>query len=60
MQHAPSAVVLPMLTIVPLIYSVPVALITAELATSWPVDGGVTASISMAAGPVFGGHNACV
>jgi len=42
------------LLIVPLIWSVPIALMTAELATTWPAMGGKIAWVTRAMGPTAG------
>ena len=42
----------------PLVFSLPIALVTAELATAFPSEGGQVAWVEQALGPVVGGHNA--
>ena len=39
-------------------YGIPLALITAELGTGWPVAGGMAQRVEIALGEVFGAHNA--
>lgn len=57
LQCAPPAMVFLGLFITPIIYSVPIALMTAELATALPKDGGLVAWVTEACGPTVGGHN---
>eukprot|EP00047_Mylnosiga_fluctuans_P008401 m.7106 g.7106 ORF g.7106 m.7106 type:complete len:548 (+) comp2165_c0_seq2:144-1787(+) len=54
---APPATVFLGLIITPVIYSVPIALMTAELATALPLDGGLVAWVAEACGPTIGAHN---
>lgn len=46
------------ITVVGLSYGIPLALITAELGTGWPLAGGMAAWVEVACGPVVGAHNA--
>lgn len=41
----------------PLLYSLPTALISAELATNYPETGGQCVYVSLACGPLVGAHN---
>ena len=41
----------------PLLYSLPTALISAELATNYPETGGQCVYVSLACGPLRGAHN---
>ena len=41
----------------PLLYSLPTALISAELATNYPETGGQCVYVTLACGPVIGAHN---
>jgi hypothetical protein len=54
---APPAYAFLGLLITPIIYSVPIALMTAELATALPRDGGLAAWVTEACGTTIGGHN---
>ena len=54
---APPATVFLGLFITPIVYSIPVALMTAELATAMPREGGLVAWVTEACGPTIGGHN---
>ena len=55
---APPLVVFLFTALVPLVFSLPIALVTAELATAFPSEGGQVAWVEQALGPVVGGHNA--
>jgi len=55
---APSYYVFVGLIIVPLVYSLPIALITAELSTAMPADGGFGHWVRKACGARIGMHNA--
>mmetsp|Transcript_13393 Transcript_13393/g.34126 ORF Transcript_13393/g.34126 Transcript_13393/m.34126 type:complete len:663 (-) Transcript_13393:76-2064(-) len=54
---APGAYVLTMVVVMPLVFSLPIALITAELASRFPVDGGQCVYVQRACGDAVGGHN---
>eukprot|EP00038_Savillea_parva_P006545 m.164405 g.164405 ORF g.164405 m.164405 type:complete len:559 (-) comp12421_c0_seq1:2029-3705(-) len=43
--------------VMPLLYSLPTALISAELATNYPETGGQCVYVSLACGPLVGAHN---
>ena len=58
LQAAPPAHVFTGLLIVPLVYSLPIALITAELSSALPQDGGFVVWVSRACGSAIGSHNA--
>ena len=58
LQAAPPLYVFVGLLTVPLLYSLPIALITAELSTAMPEDGGFVVWVSRACGPALGAHNA--
>jgi len=47
-----------MLTIAPFVYSLPIALIVAELSTAFPEDGGYVVWVQEACGKFIGGHHA--
>jgi len=55
---APPGLLLFGISIVGLCYGIPLALITAELGTGWPVAGGMAQWVEIACGPVLGAHNA--
>ena len=55
---APPLVVVAFTVLMPLLFSLPSALMTAELATAFPSDGGQVAWVEMAFGSALGGHNA--
>eukprot|EP00048_Salpingoeca_helianthica_P000768 m.43866 g.43866 ORF g.43866 m.43866 type:complete len:541 (+) comp10840_c0_seq2:235-1857(+) len=57
LQCAPPATVFLGLFLTPIVYSIPVALMTAELATAMPRDGGLVAWVTEACGTTIGGHN---
>lgn len=58
LKAAPAAYVFAGLLLAPLIYAIPISLITAELATSMPRDGGMVAWTHAACGHILGAHNA--
>lgn len=58
LKAAPAAYVFLGLLLVPIIYAIPISLITAELATSMPHDGGMVAWTHAACGSLIGAHNA--
>jgi len=53
----PPAVVLACTLLLPLLFSLPVALITAELAIAFPADGGQAVWVEQALGGTIGAHN---
>jgi hypothetical protein len=55
---APPGELLAGLVVLGLSYGIPLALITAELGTGWPVAGGMAQWVEIALGEVFGAHNA--
>ena len=55
---APPLIVVAFTVLMPLLFSLPSALMTAELATAFPSDGGQVAWVEMAFGASLGGHNA--
>ncbi|KAL1496492.1 hypothetical protein AB1Y20_016446 [Prymnesium parvum] len=55
---APPLVVVSFTALMPLLFSLPSALMTAELATAFPTDGGQVAWVELAFGPSLGAHNA--
>jgi amino acid transporter len=55
---APPGVLLLGISAVGLCYGIPLALITAELGTGWPVAGGMAQWVEIACGEVVGAHNA--
>jgi len=55
---APPSIVLLFTLVIPLIFSLPSALFTAELATAFPSDGGQAVWVDLALGPAISGHNA--
>ena len=57
LQSAAPAIVFLGLIITPIVYSIPIALMTAELATALPKDGGLVAWVTEACGSTVGGHN---
>jgi len=57
LNAAPPLYVFISLLAVPLIYSLPIALITAELSTAIPEDGGLVVWVQEACGPIIGPHN---
>ena len=57
-QLAPSGVVFSSLLVITLVYSLPIALINAELSVAIPEDGGLVVWTERAFGTVIGGHNA--
>jgi amino acid transporter len=57
-QLAPSAIVFSSLLVITLVYSLPIALINAELSVAIPEDGGLVVWTQVAFGTVVGGHNA--
>lgn len=57
MLKAEARHVLPLLVLMPMLYSFPIMLVTAELATSMPFEGGSVAWIQEACGRVIGKHN---
>jgi len=58
MQAAPPALVFALLFLAPLFFALPICLITAEMSTAFPVNGGYVVWVSQAVGPWLGGHNA--
>ena len=58
LMAAPPAYVFVMLGIVPFVYSLPIALIVAELSTAFPEDGGYVVWVRDACGHVVGSHHA--
>lgn len=54
---APGLYVLLLVVAMPLVFSLPIALITAELASAFPVDGGQCVYVQRACGDAVGGHN---
>lgn len=57
MGAGPGLYVLMLLVLTPLFFSLPIALITAELATVYPIDGGQCVYVQRACGDAVGGHN---
>lgn len=55
---APPAYILLFALVTPLVFSLPVALMTAELSTAFPADGGQVAWVADACGRAVGAHNA--
>ena len=55
---APPAYIILFSLATPLLFSLPTALMTAELATAFPADGGQVVWVTHALGPSVGGHNA--
>ena len=53
----PSVVVLGVCLLAPLFYSLPTALISAELATNYPETGGQCVYVTLACGSMLGAHN---
>lgn len=58
LMAGPPLYVFVMLGIVPFIYSLPIALIVAELSTAFPEDGGYVVWVQEACGQVVGSHHA--
>ena len=58
LMAAPPAYVFVMLGIVPFVYSLPIALIVAELSTAFPEDGGYVVWVRDACGHAVGSHHA--
>ena len=58
LMAAPPAYVFVMLGIVPFVYSLPIALIVAELSTAFPEDGGYVVWVRDACGQIIGSHHA--
>jgi amino acid transporter len=58
LMAAPPAYVFVMLGIVPFVYSLPIALIVAELSTAFPEDGGYVVWVRDACGQAIGSHHA--
>ena len=58
LMAAPPAHVFVMLGIVPFVYSLPIALIVAELSTAFPEDGGYVVWVRDACGHAVGSHHA--
>lgn len=54
---APPVYVFTLLAIVPFVYSLPIALIVAELSTAWPEDGGYVVWVQAACGRLVGAHH---
>eukprot|EP00049_Salpingoeca_infusionum_P006622 m.109287 g.109287 ORF g.109287 m.109287 type:complete len:567 (-) comp13372_c0_seq3:334-2034(-) len=57
-ESGPPAYVLLLLIIAPLVYSLPLALMTGELGCLMPEEGGITLWIQEACGPLLGAYNA--
>lgn len=57
LEAAPPGYVFLMLILTPVFYATPVALITGELATALPYDGGLVAWVYETCGPIYGAHN---
>ena len=55
---APPAYILLFALVTPLVFSLPIALMTAELSTAFPADGGQVAWVADACGRAVGAHNA--
>ena len=58
LMAAPPMYVFVLLTLVPFVYSLPIALIVAELSTAFPEDGGYVVWVREACGQVIGSHHA--
>ena len=58
LMAAPPLYVFLMLLIVPFVYSLPIALIVAELSTAFPEDGGYVVWVREACGGIVGSHHA--
>lgn len=58
LMAGPPLYVFVMLSIVPFVYSLPIALIVAELSTAFPEDGGYVVWVREACGKVVGSHHA--
>lgn len=58
LSAAPPAYLFVMLLFVPFVYSLPIALIVAELSTAWPEDGGYVVWVGQACGRLVGLHHA--
>lgn len=58
LMAGPPLYVFIMLGIVPFVYSLPIALIVAELSTAFPEDGGYVVWVREACGQVLGSHHA--
>eukprot|EP00325_Prymnesiales_sp_UTEX-LB-985_P000364 CAMPEP_0174705024 /NCGR_PEP_ID=MMETSP1094-20130205/8398_1 /TAXON_ID=156173 /ORGANISM="Chrysochromulina brevifilum, Strain UTEX LB 985" /LENGTH=515 /DNA_ID=CAMNT_0015903139 /DNA_START=110 /DNA_END=1654 /DNA_ORIENTATION=+ len=58
LMAGPPLYVFIMLGIVPFVYSLPIALIVAELSTAFPEDGGYVVWVQEACGKVIGSHHA--
>lgn len=58
MKSAPSLYVLVVCLVMPFLYSLPTALISAELATNYPETGGQCVYVTLACGSLIGAHNA--
>ncbi|KAG8457234.1 hypothetical protein KFE25_009813 [Diacronema lutheri] len=57
LHAAPPLYLFLMLLIVPFVYSLPIALIVAELASAWPEDGGYVVWVAQACGRTVGLHH---
>ena len=57
MGAGPPLIVLIVCLIAPLLYSLPTALVSAELATHYPETGGQAVYVSLACGAAIGAHN---
>lgn len=57
LEAGPPGYVFLMLILTPVFYATPVALITGELATALPYDGGLVAWVYETCGPIYGAHN---
>ena len=55
---APPGILLFGITVVGLCYGIPLALITAELGTGWPLAGGMAQWVEVGCGERMGAHNA--
>ena len=55
---APPLIVCAFTVLMPVAFSLPTALMTAELATAFPAHGGQVTWVELACGPELGGHNA--